>query len=515
MKKLFIIIIAFIALLSACKKDHNNYDYQPKEEITLTGMATNYTVISEKESLTINPEVKSTDPNAQLEYLWGIYETNVQGYAPLLDTIAKTKNLEYVVKQAAKGWVLVYRVTNKKSGYSKYFTSDINVITEFTKGWYVAKDDGAEADLDLFLTPTNIIPTAKRENIYSTINGGKMQGKVNMLGFLTNYKTSVTGVNGNTRSLFLLTDKDVSAIYLNTLKKTRDFNNMFIGTPGIKNPNHIFASGTGYYFTNNGQMHNIYNMGQNDGRFGGRILRDANNSNYNLSKYFLAGIIGLGDPLFFDELSSSFVSMPGSGTSMVSTTNDAATMLSANNNNQKLLYMGTKTVTPPFAPVVPIITGWGVFQDKINPNLKTLAEISFYTGYKVKVITTPLTIADKLYNATMHTLLFEDENIMYFAIGNEIWSRNLSNKFEKLEFTLPAGEELTFMRHKKSAEAGYSYNYLMLGSKNGANYKVRMFKKASGSLNATPEFILEGSGIARDLYYISPATNEGSHNPTF
>lgn len=515
MKNLIVPIIALSALFSSCAKDKGNYNYKPNEAVEVKGIAATYTVISDKESLVINPEVNSTDPNAQLEYLWGIYETNVQGYAPKLDTLAKTKNLNYEVKQAAKGWVLVFRVTNKKTGYAQYFKSDINVVTEFTRGWYVAKDDGSEADLDLFLTPTNITPVNKRENIYSFINGAKLQGRVNMLSFLSSYKTNVTGVSGNTRTLFLVTDKDASASYLNTLRKLKDFNSLFIGPPSVKNPNNIFVSGTAYYFINDGQMHTIYNMGTNFGQFSARVLKDASNSNYKLSKYFLPGIPGLVDPYFFDELSSSFVSISQGLGPMAVVSDEAGTMLAANNNNQKLLYMGTKSMGYPAAPGILGTLGYAIFQDKTNPSIKNLAEISCYSGYKLKILQTPLTAADKLYNATMHTLLFGDESMMYFAVGNEIWSRNLANKFEKLEFTLPAGEELTFMRHKKATETGYGYNFVMIGSKVGSNYKVRMFSKSSGSLNASPDFILEGTGIAREAIYISPAASETTHNPSF
>ncbi|MDQ8005175.1 MAG: PKD-like family lipoprotein [Pedobacter sp.] len=515
MKNLIVPIIAFMALISSCAKDKGNYDYNPKEEVEVKGIATSYTVISEKENLVINPEVTSTDPSAQLEYLWGIYETNVQGYAPKLDTLAKTKNLNYAVKQAAKGWVLVYRVTNKKTGYAQHFKSDINVVTEFTRGWYVAKDDGSQADLDLFLTPTNIIPNGKRENIYSTINGAKAPGKVNMLSFLSSYKSNVTGVNGNTRTLFLVTDKDIAATYVNTLRKIKDFNSIFIGTPSVKSPSALFVSGTAYYLVNDGQVHSIYNMGSNFGQFSARIMKDANNTNYNLSKYFLPGIPGLVDPYLFDEITSSFVSMSQGSGPMAVVGDDATTTLPASNNNQKLLYMGTKSMGYPAAPGIVGTLGYAIFQDKTNPAIKNLAEISGYSGFKLKIIQTPLTVADKLYNATMHTLLFGDESMMYFVVGNEIWSRNLANKFEKLEFTLPAGEELTFMRHKKATETGYAYNYVMIGSKVGANYKVRMFSKSSGSLNATPDFTLEGTGIAREAIYISPAASESTHNPSF
>ncbi|HTM97846.1 MAG TPA: PKD-like family lipoprotein, partial [Pedobacter sp.] len=290
MKNIFIAsIVGACIFLASCAKDKSNYDYQPKEKITVTGIESTYTKISETERLTLNPTVSSTDPNAEFEYMWGMYETNVQGSAPVLDTIAKTKNLDYLIKRPAKTWVLVYRVKNKKTGYTEYISSNVNVVTQFTRGWYVAKDDGVNSDLDLFLTPTTIIPTieGKMENIYSAINGKKLEGKANLLTFLSAYKSTVTGALGNTRALFITTEKDVSGININTLKEIRGFNALFYQAPAVKAPGAVIMASSANYLINNGQCHSIYAMSANTGQFGVAKIKDDLNTPYFLSKYFL------------------------------------------------------------------------------------------------------------------------------------------------------------------------------------------------------------------------------------
>lgn len=511
MKRIYISLIALVALLSSCAKDHSNYDYRPKENITVKGLETGYTVISEKDKLIINPEVNSTDPNAQLEYMWGIYETNVTGAIPTLDTLAKTKNLEYAVKKPAKGWVLVYRVTNKNTKYSQYFTSNINIVTEFTRGWYVAKDDGSQADLDMFLTPTNIIPESKRENIYSTINGAKLAGQAQPLTYYTSYKSDVTGTLGNTKALVLSTTKDVAAIYMNTLKKIRTSENIFFAPPAAKGPFYAFVGSTAYYLMNGGSVHSISTMSANVGIFGGRYLRDANNSPYSLSRYYMSNANG--NAYMYDETSSSFVAInSGYGTSVSSLADDASSAMSATNTNKKLLYLGLKNATYLPAPAYRYaLTGCAVFQDNSNPSVKTISEI-FADQFTLKFTNTPINSTDQAYNGANFTVPYGQENIMYFSVnGNQVWSRNLSNNFEKLEYTLPAGEEVTFIRHKAysvASDAAYAYNFIIIGSQTGGNYKIRMFNKASGSITGGPIVTLEGTGIARDVLYIAPAVSE-------
>ncbi|WP_410219944.1 PKD-like family lipoprotein [Pedobacter sp.] len=512
MKRIYISLIALVALLSSCAKDHSNYDYRPKENITVKGMESTYTVVSEKDNLVINPEVSSTESNAQFEYLWGIYETNVQGSVPVLDTLAKTKNLNYAVKKPAKGWVLVYRVTNKSTKYSQYFTSNINIVTEFTRGWYVAKDDGSQADMDMFLTPTNIIPESKKENIYSAINGSKLAGQAQLLSYYTSYKSDVTGSLGNTKALMLSTSKDVAAIYINTLKKIRTYDNIFFEAPATRGPCYAFLGSSAYYLINAGQVHTIVNNSANVGIFGGRFLRDANNSPYNLSKFYMSN--WLTNAYMYDETSSSFVALnSGYGTSLSSVTDDAGSAMSGTNTNKKLLYMGVKNATYLPAPAYRYaLTGCAIFQDKNNPAVKTISEI-FADQFMIKFTNTPINTTEQAYNGANFTVPYGQENIMYFSVnGNQIWSRNLSNNFEKLEYTLPAGEEVTFIRHKAySSEAAYAYNFIMIGSQTGGNYKIRMFNKASGSITGGPIVTLEGTGIARDVLYISPSVSEGTY----
>lgn len=506
MKKLTILIALPILCLFSCAKDHSNYDYAPAETITVSGMEASYTKISESDKITINPEVQSTDPEAKFEYLWGIYETSVQGAVPVLDTLARTKNIDYLVKQPAKGWVLVFRVTNKNTGYAQYFNSTINVVTQFTRGWYVAKDNGTQADLDLFLTPQNINPGDKLENIYSQINGKKMQGKAVIMNFFANYKSTVTGTLSNTRTLFMLSDQDVSALNINTLKEIRGFNTLFYEAPAVKAPDFVSIGSAANYLVNDGQCYGIYAMSANTGQFGSRKLKDDQNTPYHLSKYFMTSAFA--DPFFFDETSSSFLSATGSGSVMTAVSDATGTAMPANRNNKKLLYMGFKSGSS-------TLIGYGVFQDKTNTSLKILSELN-PSRTAFKMVNDTLKTTDKLYNASRYTLLDGDENLIYFVVGNELWSRNLSNKNEQRQFTASAGEEITFVRHRKyTSEAAYNHNYVMIGTSSGGNYKVRMFSKSSGNLATTPSVVLEGQGTVRDVMYISPSVGDYTYNNTF
>lgn len=518
MKHVYISLFLGIVLsFASCKKDKSNYDYKPNELITVSGIEPVYNLISEKDKLVITPTVTSSDADAEFDYLWGIYETNVQGSAPVLDTLAKTKDLNYFIKQPAKVWVLVYRVTNKKTKYAKYTSVTINVGTEFTRGWYVLKDDGSRSDLDLFLSSSATVLTGTNENIYSLINGNKLNGKARMLNLLSSYKSDVTGIVANTKALFMVTDKDVSAINVNTMKQIRNMNTLFFEAPSPIAPSSAFCASSAYYLINAGQMYNIGTSGPNTGIFGARKLKDALNTPYYLSNYYFTSTYG--DPCLFDDLSSTFVTLAnGSGTMLTNMSDVAGTAMPAANNNKKALFLGFKSATYIPAPVFGYTTiGFGVFQDKTNSVLKILTRMDM-DKLKLKLTNDTLETSEKIYNASIHTLLDGDENVIYFVTGNQIWSRNLSNKFEQLQYSPPAGEIVTFIRHKKYAvvaDAAFNYNYVMIGTQSGTDYKVRMFTKSSGSLNATPALILTGKGIVRDVMYMAPSVTENSYSHTY
>lgn len=503
MKKIYTVLsLTTVLFIFGCSKDKGNYDYAPKEVITITGIESSYTKIAAVDRLTVDPQISSTEKDADFECFWGIYDALTSG-ALVMDTIAKTKAIDYQISQSPKSWNLVFCAKNKKTGVFKYVTSSLKIGTQFTRGWYVLKDDGSQTDMDLFKSSVSIIPDDKVENVYSVINGKKLNGKASLFNFQYNYRSNPFGAYANYRSLFLVSDKDLSIVDISSLKELNSFNDMFYEAPAVKSPSiSTWGALGGLYVVNDGQLHSINtNLSTNTGHFGARRIKDGVNTPYKLSKYF---VMGNGqNPIFFDEMSSSFVSCVANSTVLNLLTDGDNTKISANNNNKNVLFMGEKTATP--------YTGYAILQNKTNPSIKLLASLT-PAFPKLAIGCDTIKATEKLYNATNYTLILDDENIMYFTVGNQVWSRNLSNQNEQLQFTVPAGEEITFIRHRKyastnQAEAPFRYNYMMIGTKIGGNYKVRMFTKTSGNLSPAPEFTLDGKGSVGDVIYISPSNS--------
>lgn len=507
--------IFFIAMLflASCQKDEGATSYEDAEVIQITGLSTTYTAISNKDVIKISLSASSNIPNADFDYVWAVYETNNVGITPKLDTISRSKDLVYPVTLPAKGYRLVSIVTNKTTGLSKYSDAQLAVVTEYTRGWYVLKDDGKDADLDQFLTPTGIVPTDKNNNIYSKINGHKVEGIGTRLAYLSDYKsTQASATPANTKTLFLGTEKDMAAIFINTLEKYRDRNSLFFGTKEGAKDMVVFSGASTQYLMNNGHLHGIYSMAPNSGIFGGYFMRDENNSAYELSPYFLTGQFF--SPLLFDNKNSSFLTAVMAPTVFSNVTDKNETQLSAQNNNQKLLYMAYQNDVYDASTFTSRMKGWALFEDKSTAK-KTLAYLE-PDGTTLFATTYPIEPIQKLNNSSKHSILVKAENMLYFVYNNrDVYTYNLSNGNEQLQYSVPGNEEVTFIRHRTYTEKNYAFNYVIIGTKVGSKYKIRMFEKTSGNLNLQPVFVLEGDGIPRDVMYISPTTSSDTFPPGY
>lgn len=505
-------LMIFLALaISGCLKDKTNLDYSEKEVITIENIDGSYNAISLQDVVKISPVVSSNKPNADFTYSWGIYETAVQGSVPKLQNLTDTKDLEYLVDKSAKTWMLVFKATNQTTGYSAIREIALNVSTSYTRGWYVLQDDGANSDLDLFLTPDTIVPSGQPiTDVYSKVNGEKIPGQAKFINFLSAYKSKVTGKLGNTRVFLITAESGLAVLNVNDLQTIRTADNITYGAlPVVKPEVFFFGSSYGYYLINNGRLMTISNIVSNDGTFGAPLPSDGSNTPYYLSKYFLGDANA--NPIFYDQLGGNFYSESYGFSTTLSRVNASATSeMPTRDNRLDLLYMGTKSI-----PSRGSSRGVAIFQSKDDPSIRILSNISYSSTLTITNDT--LSTDTKLYHATMYTVLNGDEDLLYFvAADGDVWSYNLANGNERLEFATPSGETVTYIRHKRASLGGsYGYNYVMIGTKQGGNYKLRMFEKSSGSITGNPSIVLEGKGEVKDVYYLAPNVNESTHVMTF
>lgn len=520
-------LIAFLILtfaVSSCLDDKGNYNYSESEIITVGNIKSSYSVISRGEqNLVIKPDVTASFEDAQLTYKWSVYERNAGGYVPKFIEIATTKDLDYEVELDTKNWVLAFEVTNEKTGYSVKNIMPLSVGTEYTKGWYVLKDDGVNSDLDMFQVGESYVveDNAPKENLFMKVNERNLKGKALKLSYLTQYKSmSPSGLYVNTKTLLATSENDIFAASINDLTLLNDYSTiMFSPNPDPK-PMGVIGT-TMQYLLSNGKLHSISANSQNIGKFGFAKQFDEEGSDYQLSPYVSS--FTNSSLIAFDNLSSSFVK--GSYLPILTIQGeDATSELPIKNNNHTCLYMELyKKVYDP-AIYRYDYYAYGVFEEKDTK--ERMIGYIFIHDSKFKVTKIPVKQTDKANVASLFTIS-KDEDILYFAAEGKVYSRDISissegnSGVEKIEFEVPAGEEIVLLRHLKKPlyshtsedEKPYCHNLIAVGTNCGGEYKVRMFEKVAGHFKpSTPLFEMKGKGNLGDVKFILPSLYEDDGN---
>ena len=148
----------------SCSKDLGNYDYQPINELNITSIQSNYVVRTGIDTLRITPNITASMDDAdtsKYNYFWIIrIGSNV------LDTIGRSRNLEYAVRLNPVQYPLYYRVTEKKTGITAIANTTLTVNTAFSRGLLLMgeNDQGfAEAEMLTMIRDTVLV-----KNILST-----------------------------------------------------------------------------------------------------------------------------------------------------------------------------------------------------------------------------------------------------------------------------------------------------------------------------------------------------------
>lgn len=495
----------------SCFKDLGNYTYTDSEVITITGIESTYNAMQMVDSLTITPTVTSNIAGAEFEYYYAIYETNVQGYVPVLDTIQRSGKdlLKYPVTRKSMTYGLVFWAKDIKTGVTGTKTSVLNVITQFNNGWYVIKDVNNKTDMDLFDTTGHLAI----QNVLLSVNGIQLNGKAEAISYTSNYSVydSGTAKFTNTKTIFPVATEDAATVVASTGVIVKDFTHLFYDEISVPySPKRIFGNSQGIWIINNGKVHSIYTMSSNAGIFGTASPVDVSYSPYYLSKYTVNHAIY--GPLGFDELSSTFYALPYGGGQLVATKDAAGTDMSVKNNNKSILYMGSRGSSGSYF--------FSVLQDKTNPSLKMITKGEGFTnstGPTLKFTNDTLLSTDAAYNATLYTSS-QSLDILYFVSGDKLYMRNVASKKGAnvlMSFTIPSGETATFIKHIPAYSTTIKNNF-MLGTQSGTTYKVRIFNlTTTGDITGNAVKTFSGTGRAGDIIYIFPTLSYGSYPVTY
>lgn len=476
-----------LSFMYGCFEDKSGVSEGQIEVITIEGIEDSYTVETREQTLEISPKVSSNKP-AEWEFTWGYIVSNYE-----MVEIGSDKDLSYVFDLEPKVWELIFKAKNTKTGLEKFVMTKVSLITRFTRGWYVLKDDGSTSDFDLYPSVSGILPEGEDRRIADAVthvNGEGMSGKG--ITFMVVHSFPMIDEQGTfnaVKSIVAIGENDFGVFNVENLERKRDRTNLAFDQWPVIEPTMCWTTSQSLYLCNAGKLYQIeLNSKGITGRFRQPMQLGTGDSDYSLSPSNLP-------ELAFDELTSSFVKI-GPYQAMQYCRTSTGSTIPALNNDMTCIFMGGS-----------VGNSVGLFQHR-GTGERELIKI---------VVADPLVLSsisilgpnDKLNGASIIASA-TDVGVIYFAgADGKVYSRMLNAVgTEALEFDVPNGETVTFI--KQITIIAETTRYLMAvatvkGSGANAVYTVRFFSKFGGHFDKEEEEIrLSGKGTARDVLFVKP-----------
>ncbi|RFS19226.1 hypothetical protein DVR12_23600 [Chitinophaga silvatica] len=481
MKRIYIFLAVMTSFAAAsCTKDKSTGFTSTLPAFGVSGIKDTINVFTHQDTLRISPQVLDSS-------LYDFYWTNisgnfvsVNGNKNVTDTLARTRELNYVVMLDPGPYYLVFNIRDKKSGVIKLVPIYLNVSTLNNDGWYLVKDNNGKTEMDF------IHKAGRIDNWIATYNNGKsLEGNAVDAVFAPNMRPTLTSANLY-GGLVVISDKDAGIYRVSNGQATYSFDSMFFSKPANRKPQRVF------------QPQNMSNlMLINDNKAycmtKGTLFTDLPQT-YKPSPQVAVGSMEVGWDLTTKSImyfnATNYANMGSNGPDLKNMTSDLIWSIG---------YPGTRSVA---MLLFKMPDGNGMLY-KMN----TLYQ--FLNGSEKALIM----VRDTL-DAT-HGLLHAnviggnyDSDYLYYAIGNNIYMTDVTTVTERLQITLPEGETVTAIQHVKypvptSGVSSYTTDYLAVASYKANRYKVWLYKLTStGTIQPLAQPTFEGDGRVKRVIYM-------------
>ena len=502
-KTIFLLAFAALAFLWGCNEDKGNYNYTPIDDIGISGIENKYSVLSFEETLRIAPTVETDIPEGELEYLWLCYNTSNAKVADI-DTLARSRNLDFAMALAPGNYVLTYGVRDKRNDYTVYKNVALESITRFSRGFYVLKENaGGDTDMDLHIDMEN-----KAEDLLERSLGAPLDGKPTRLGLNMGYSFIDKETNGLTDGQVLLpmSEKDVRTMRISDMSQIYDFEEMMFGGVGEDERPYFAVRGgwSAFLVTSKGVYSSAtyYEMGQySSGKFGLPTQPEG------VSRFVVGTPSLYGGLFYFDETNGRFISVDMNGYGHTFSNSSGPGLPQPNGIKHTclaldLFYTGAVGTLP-----------MAVFQDADDPARKLVYVMKVSMMNYANPIDKVIPLGPDVNSSKGVRFAFGAKNtrMLYsMTADNKLYCYDIEGVRET-PVTLAgiAGdEEVTYMAHKfwsGKQDTPNHFDYFVVATHKAGAYKVYMYEMNGGQPLGNPRVTLEGAGKVRDMQYVSPS----------
>lgn len=489
---------------TACVDDKGNYDYRPADEILpikVTGLPEDTTFLKWSEAA-LHPVIADM-PGSESDYdfLWYSFTPNASGYVPKRDTVGREKNLLFTVTNpVGEKQTLVFQITDKNTGIAVTTKLSYTSTSEYSYGWFVLKDENDKTDVDLVKPDGTLL-----ENLIYGANQEKMDGKAVQMVYQSSYYChefrqpdgSVT-VASNLKTFHVLSEREYFSLNPEDMKIYKRFDDQFFVSPENRKIQCIAEEYGDLFLMNDSQIHTIYGMGLNTGRY-----TFAKHNYPDLYPGFIS-VPGMSNVVSYSQGSGTFCYTDTWLASVTPVTDGIPSgeepFLSAHNLDAQMLWLGQRTAD------------WGGSEGVTLLKSTTLPDVYVIAELYVNGADYPIISFDTLDYNKRKALIEADVrgcnnlNSIWFSKGNVLsyytFNGYDSNSDMGEAYRFPEGETVSFIRQ---IESGYGhpspYNHLLILTNSTSGWKLYRFKMVGDGLSPVvdgdPLEMHTGKGAAR------------------
>ena len=478
--KYFSIYLWGALMATACYKDIGNYDYTPISDILIEEVADMYTVVLPlDDKLEITPLIITSYPESELEYAWVRCKGSVSsGF--VWDTISREKNLHHPIEERMGSYPLYFYVKNKKSGFFVHTVTNMTILSEYSRGFYMLKEtaDG-DTDIDLLLDDGRI-----GTDILVRTQGTPLQGKPRSLGIMYQRQMIDPDTHEKSRghSIGIVTfDKKVNILRTSDMYLAFEHETLFYDEPDDIPYKFLGCSGGHVYLSSTG-VYPISLTSDGSGYLGFPT------ATVNVSHY--AYSIGTHGYLCWDDITDGIVLIGSSGAVTRYAHVDYGDFSAF--NSECIAMGGLQNVA--FAILKSKTSGlMTLYKFSVSSSLPTLASI------------TNIPPTSGLYNASLITFNEKVREVIYFVVNNKLFCYDVALETESEIFPagLPEDEMITYIRNCHYDLDTPAFSYFVVGTGKGGLYRVHMYNMTTdGRPLGEAVVTASGTGKVQDIGYI-------------
>lgn len=508
-KYIYLMLVAVTLIFHSCYEDKGNYDYTSSKQVTVEPFEKSYSKITFKQTLEITPDIKNEMAGDSYEYLWTAYPKvkpefeNDKGFK--IDTISTERNLNYEVALKPGKYTVSFRLINKsKKELGLVTTTVLNVTTEFSKGVYLLKEIGGNAEIDFINDRGEVLPDLMSKSI-----GEPLKGKPVSLSYIPcmSYLDKENGLFVEGSFVFPISEDDMAMISTDDVTKLRGYEEMFYSVPFQKEQPYCFYLGN-YYGIGHHSNKGIYADPQiaywgmlGSGMFApkGKYVDDMN---YELHFNTIFGAQGT---MAFDVKNGRFIHIDMSAT--VGLFNDLNSSVKYTGIKDRLLFMGSSVVGDSY--------GYAIFENSATSQrslyLMNPLDLSSGIAPSTTIQTIPSTL--KFAKATHFATCRKGAAIIYFVSENKLYAYNVLSKTEELLSLagITSSDSITYFdtMYSEIGESEDHYNYFIIGTVASNTYTVSIYDMVGGIPSGTPKRRFSGTGKVHTLQIVDPIKRSG------